>query len=880
MLSTILHKIVGTKNERELKRMQPLVDRINSLEPETAKLTDAGLRAKTDEFKNRLADNGTLDDLLPEAFAVVREASKRTLGMRHFDVQLIGGICLHEGKIAEMKTGEGKTLVATLPVYLNALEGKGVHVVTVNDYLARRDSQWMGEIYRFLGLTVGVIVHELDDKERQEAYACDVTYGTNNEFGFDYLRDNMKFDLKDYVQREMNYAIVDEVDSILIDEARTPLIISGPSEESTDLYYRINEIIPRLNKEEDYTIEEKTKTAALTESGNEKVERMLGVQNLYDPSNIELVHHVGQALRAHAMYKRDVDYVVKDGEVIIVDDFTGRLMPGRRWSEGLHQAVEAKEGVKIEAENQTLATITFQNYFRMYGKLAGMTGTADTEAGEFAKIYDLEVMVIPANQSMVRVDNPDQIYKTTKEKYNAVIEDIIDCDKRSQPVLVGTISVEKSEHISSLLKKKGVKHNVLNAKYHEKESEIVSQAGRSGTVTIATNMAGRGTDILLGGNPKMLAKQELIGKGINPDEAEPSVVQAEVDRWKLITDEDHRKVVEAGGLHIIGTERHESRRIDNQLRGRSGRQGDPGSSRFYLSLEDDLLRIFNSERIAKIMNTLGMEEGVPIEARMVSRAIENAQKKVEGHNFDIRKQLLEYDDVMNTQRKVIYEQRKQVLASDDLKQDVLEMIEDVSSRLVDTFCEQGKYAEEWDLKGLAGAVKKSFSVTLDPEKLRSVNGIEELKESLAATLKEAYEKKEQDSGTEFLRWLEKRVILDMIDSLWKEHLLNMDHLKEGIGLRGYGQQDPLVAYKKEGFEMFMEMVDRIKMDTLERLSTVQVVRQEAMERETRRRPQKLVMNRGEQGDEPKKPVRAENKVGRNDPCPCGSGKKYKKCHGR
>ena len=880
MFSTILHKIVGTKNERELKRMQPLVNRVNSFEAEISKLTDTDLMAKTGEFKNRLANNETLDDLLPEAFAVVREASKRVLGMRHFDVQVIGGICLHEGKIAEMKTGEGKTLVATLPVYLNALEGKGVHVVTVNDYLARRDSQWMGEIYRFLGLTVGVIVHELDDKERQEAYACDVTYGTNNEFGFDYLRDNMKFDLKDYVQREMNYAIVDEVDSILIDEARTPLIISGPSEESTDLYYRINEIIPRLNKEEDYTIEEKTKTAALTESGNEKVERMLGVQNLYDPSNIELVHHVGQALRAHAMYKRDVDYVVKDGEVIIVDDFTGRLMPGRRWSEGLHQAVEAKEGVKIEAENQTLATITFQNYFRMYGKLAGMTGTADTEAGEFAKIYDLEVMVIPANQSMVRVDNPDQIYKTTKEKYNAVIEDIIDCDKRSQPVLVGTISVEKSEHISSLLKKKGVKHNVLNAKYHEKESEIVSQAGRSGTVTIATNMAGRGTDILLGGNPKMLAKQELIGKGINPDEAEPSVVQAEVDRWKLITDEDHRKVVEAGGLHIIGTERHESRRIDNQLRGRSGRQGDPGSSRFYLSLEDDLLRIFNSERIAKIMNTLGMEEGVPIEARMVSRAIENAQKKVEGHNFDIRKQLLEYDDVMNTQRKVIYEQRKQVLASDDLKQDVLEMIEDVSSRLVDTFCEQGKYAEEWDLKGLAGAVKKSFSVTLDPEKLRSVNGIEELKESLAATLKEAYEKKEQDSGTEFLRWLEKRVILDMIDSLWKEHLLNMDHLKEGIGLRGYGQQDPLVAYKKEGFEMFMEMVDRIKMDTLERLSTVQVVRQEAMERETRRRPQKLVMNRGEQGDEPKKPVRAENKVGRNDPCPCGSGKKYKKCHGR
>ncbi len=580
------------------------------------------------------------------------------------------------------------------------------------------------------------------------------------------------------------------------------------------------------------------------------------------------------------MYKIDGDYVVKDGEVIIVDDFTGRLMPGRRWSDGLHQAVEAKEGVKIEAENQTLATITFQNYFRMYNKLAGMTGTADTEAGEFAKIYDLEVMVIPPNQSMIRTDNPDQIYKTIHEKYNAVIDDIIDCNKRNQPVLVGTISVEKSEHISSLLKKKGIKHNVLNAKYHEKESEIVSQAGRSGQVTIATNMAGRGTDILLGGNPKMLAKHELLSKGVNPDEADPAAVQAEADRWKLLTDEEHKKVVEAGGLHIIGTERHESRRIDNQLRGRSGRQGDPGSSRFYLSLEDDLLRIFNAERIASIMSRLGMEEGVPIEARMVSKAIENAQKKVEGHNFDIRKQLLEYDDVMNTQRKVIYEQRRQVLASDNLKEDVLEMMEDVSAQLVHTFCEQGKYSEEWDLKGLADAVKKHFAVSLDAGKLRSIDNIEGMKEALAATLKEAYEKKEQGVGTEFLRWLEKRVILDMIDSLWKEHLHNMHHLKEGIGLRGYGQQDPLVEYKKEGFEMFMEMVDRIKMDTLERLSTVQVVRQEAMERETRRRPQKIVMNRGEQGDEPNKPVRAENKVGRNDPCPCGSGKKYKKCHGR
>jgi preprotein translocase subunit SecA len=881
MLSTMFSKIVGivgTKNQRELKRMQPLVDRVNSLEAEISRLTDAELRGKTDELKKRFSGGETLDDLLPEAFAVVREASKRTLGMRHFDVQIIGGICLHEGKIAEMKTGEGKTLAETLPVYLNALEGRGVHVVTVNDYLAKRDSQWMGEIYRFLGLTVGVITHELDDRQRQEAYGSDVTYGTNNEFGFDYLRDNMKFDLKDYVQRELNYSIVDEVDSILIDEARTPLIISGPSEESTDLYYRINEIIPRLSKEEDYTIEEKTKTAALTDSGNEKVERMLGVQNLYDPVNIELVHHVVQALRAHAMYKRDVDYVVKEGEVIIVDDFTGRLMPGRRWSDGLHQAVEAKEGVKIEAENQTLATITFQNYFRMYKKLAGMTGTADTEAGEFANIYNLDVMVIPTNQSMVRVDHPDQIYKTLGEKYNAVVEDVIDCHKRNQPVLVGTVSIEKSEHISSLLKKKGVKHNVLNAKNHEKEAEIVSQAGHSGQVTIATNMAGRGTDILLGGNPKMMATHELIGKGVNPDEVDPSVVQAEIDRWKAMTDEDHKKVIAAGGLHIIGTERHESRRIDNQLRGRSGRQGDPGSSRFYLSLEDDLLRIFNSERIASIMSRLGMEEGVPIEARMVSKAIENAQKKVESHNFEIRKQLIEYDDVMNKQRTVIYEQRRQVLSSDNLKQDVLDMMEEVSASLVETFCEQGKHSEEWDYDGLADAVNKHFGVHLDSERLKSIEDLSELKDALYATLREAYEKKEQQVGTEFLRWLEKRVILDMIDTLWKEHLLNMDHLKEGIGLRGYAQQDPLVEYKKEGFEMFMEMVDRIKMDTLERLSKVQVVQQEAVAHETRRRPQKIVMNRGE-GDEPKTPVKSEKKIGRNDPCPCGSGKKYKKCHG-
>jgi preprotein translocase subunit SecA len=880
MITSLISKIVGTKNDRELKRVQPIVAKINALESQIKLLDDEQLKARTSEFKERLAAGATLDDLLPEAFAVAREASKRVLGMRHFDVQLVGGIMLHEGKIAEMRTGEGKTLVATLPVYLNALEGRGVHVVTVNDYLARRDSQWMGEIYRFLGLSVGVIVHDLDDRERQEAYGCDVTYGTNNEFGFDYLRDNMKFDLANYVQRELNYSIVDEVDSILIDEARTPLIISGPSEESTDLYYRVNEIIPRLKAGEDYTIEEKTKTAALSEEGNAKVERMLGVGNLYEPENIEYVHHVNQALKAHAMYKRDVDYVVKDGEVIIVDDFTGRLMPGRRWSDGLHQAVEAKEGVKIESENQTLATITFQNYFRMYNKLAGMTGTADTEAAEFAKIYNLDVIVIPPNMPMVRKDNPDSVYKTMREKYNAVADEVIECHKKGQPVLVGTISIEKSELVASLLKKKGVPHSVLNAKYHEKEAEIVAQAGRLGQVTIATNMAGRGTDILLGGNSKMLARKELLSREIDPDEAEPQVLEEAITKMKAVTDDEHKKVVEAGGLHIIGTERHESRRIDNQLRGRSGRQGDPGSSRFFLSLEDDLLRIFGSERIAGIMEKLGMEEGVPIEARMVSKAIENAQKKVEAHNFDIRKQLIEYDDVMNKQRTVIYEQRKQVLGSDDLKQDIIEIIEEYADQILPAFCEQDKHPEEWDLHGLSDLVKKQFAVQLDDAALKAQPDLDSLREGLAMTLKGAYERKEKDLGPDFLRYLEKRVLLDMIDSLWKEHLLNMDHLKEGIGLRGYGQKDPLVEYKKEGFAMFMDMVNRIKSDTLERLFRVQVVRQEAaMEAGTRRMPQRITLNRGD-AEEAKKPAKAENKAGRNDPCPCGSGKKYKKCHGK
>jgi preprotein translocase subunit SecA len=879
MIQNLFGKILGTKNQRELKRIQPLVGLVNDFEPAIKKLSDEGLRGKTEEFKNRFANGETLDDLLPEAFAVVREASARVLGMRHFDVQLIGGIVLHKGRIAEMKTGEGKTLVATLPVYLNAIEGKGVHVITVNDYLASRDAQWMGELYRFLGLSVGVIVHGLDDRERQEAYASDIVYGTNNEFGFDYLRDNMRFSLADYVQRDLNYAIVDEVDSILIDEARTPLIISGPSEESTDLYYRVNEIIPRLKIVEDYTIEEKTKTAALTDEGNLKVERLLNVQNLYDSSNIELVHHVNQALRAHAMYKRDVDYVVKDGEVIIVDDFTGRLMPGRRWSDGLHQAVEAKEGVKIESENQTLATITFQNYFRMYNKLAGMTGTADTEAPEFAKIYNLDVMVIPTNMPMTREDNADLVYKTTREKYNAVVEDIVVCHEKKQPVLVGTISIEKSELISGLLKKRGIPHNVLNAKYHEKEAEIVSQAGRSGAVTIATNMAGRGTDILLGGNAKMLAREELVRHDIDPDEAAPAQFEAALEKMKAQTDADHLKVVEAGGLHIIGTERHESRRIDNQLRGRAGRQGDPGSSTFFLSLEDDLLRIFGSDRIAGIMDRLGMEEGVPIEHSMVTKAIEGAQKKVEGHNFDIRKQLLEYDDVMNKQRTVIYDQRRQILASDDMKQDVLDMVDEESEALIAAFCEQDKHAEEWNIEGLAGAVDKQFGVRLDMAALKEVSDIESLRESLSVTLREYYENKEKELSSDFMRYLEKRVLLDMLDSLWKEHLLMMDHLKEGIGLRGYGQKDPLVEYKKEGFAMFMELVGRIKTDTLERLFRVQVVRQAKAEEFERKRPQKIIMNRGE-SEEGRKPVKVEDKVGRNDPCPCGSGKKYKKCHGR
>ncbi len=886
---TILQKFFGTKNERELKRLQPVVERINSLESEISRLTDEELSRKTLEFKERLEKGESLDDLLVEAFAVVRETSKRVLGMRHFDVQLIGGIVLHEGKIAEMKTGEGKTLVATLPVYLNALEGRGVHVVTVNDYLAKRDAQWMGPVYHHLGLSVGVIQHDAsflydpeyhnEDKrfdrlrpcDRQEAYAADITYGTNNEFGFDYLRDNMKYDIKDYVQRELNYAIVDEVDSILIDEARTPLIISGPSEESTDKYYKIDRIIPKLKKDEDFTVDEKANTVILTEEGSLKVEKLLGVDNLFDPVNIELVHHVLQALKAHHLFKRDVDYVVKNGQVIIVDEFTGRLMPGRRWSDGLHQAIEAKEGVKIESENQTLATITFQNYFRMYNKLAGMTGTADTEAEEFAKIYNLDVVVIPTNKPMIRVDHPDVIYKTEKAKFNAVVQEIEECHRRGQPVLVGTVSIENSEKLSRMLKKKGIPHSVLNAKYHEKEAEIIAQAGRLGAVTIATNMAGRGTDIILGGNPEGLAREFLKDRE-NPTEEEKA---AALEKAKRICEEEKKKVIELGGLHIIGTERHEARRIDNQLRGRSGRQGDPGSSRFYISLEDDLMRIFGSDRISGLMGKLGMDESVPIENRMVTKAIENAQKRVEAHNFDIRKHLLEYDDVMNKQRTEIYAFRKEILSTDSLKDHILEMIEDTIDMLIDTYCPEDKHHEYWDLKELNNALYGIFAVRA--EGIDEIAGIEALREKLRESVLEAYQKKEEEVGPELLRYIERIIMLQVVDNQWKDHLLAMDHLKEGIGLRGYGQKDPLVEYKREAYEMFAEMTERIKSEVLTRVFKVQVRSEEEAEKISRKSRRPVVYNRG--NGESQRPVKKSKKIGRNEPCPCGSGKKYKKCCG-
>lgn len=869
MVQTILKKIFGTKNERELKRLWPIVEKINGMEPAVSSLTDSGLKDKAGEFRKRLESGETLDDLLPEAFAVVREVSKRTLRMRHFDVQLIGGIVLHEGKIAEMKTGEGKTLVATLPVYLNALTGNGVHVVTVNDYLARRDAGWMSPIYSFLGLSVGVILHGLTDEERQAAYNADITYGTNNEFGFDYLRDNMKYDISQYVQREMNYAIVDEVDSILIDEARTPLIISGPSEESTDKYYRIDKIIPGLRKDADYTIDEKAKTAILTEEGNIKIERLLGTTNLYDPANIELVHHVLQALKAHALFKRDVDYVVKDGEVLIVDEFTGRLMPGRRWSDGLHQAVEAKEGVKIESENQTLATITFQNYFRMFSKLAGMTGTADTEAEEFAKIYNLEVVVIPTNRPMTRTDYPDSIYKTENGKFNAAINEIEGLHKKGQPVLVGTISIEKSEVLSHMLKKRGIPHSVLNAKYHEREAEIIAQAGRSSGVTIATNMAGRGTDIILGGNPEGLARDFLKDSKDYTEEEWQQALNKAID----ICRNDRETVVSAGGLHILGTERHEARRIDNQLRGRSGRQGDPGSTRFYLSLEDDLMRIFGSDRISGLMGRLGMEEDVPIENKMVSKAIENAQKRVEAHNFDIRKHLLEYDDIMNKQRTEIYSFRREILQGEGLKDRMLDMTDDMVDELLEIYCPDDKYHENWDMKSLKDAVYGLFSVNMDEGPATGTS----MRDYLISVIRNAYEKREGEIGHDMMRYLERVIFLQVLDTQWKDHLLAMDHLKEGIGLRGYGQRDPLTEYKKEAFDMFTDLTHRITTDAVSRLFKVQIRDEEAVRHESRPK-QPVRYNRGE-GSEVSRPVTKGKKTGRNEPCPCGSGKKYKKCCG-
>lgn len=869
MIGSILKKIIGTKNERELRRIQPIVERINSLERDIEKLSDQALRAKTAEFKQRIRNGESLDDILPEAFSCVREAARRTIGMRHFDVQLIGGVVLHEGKIAEMATGEGKTLVATLPAYLNALTGEGVHIVTVNDYLAKRDTEWMGPIYRFLGLEVGVIVHGLSDKERKLAYSCDITYGTNNEFGFDYLRDNMKFSLDDCVQRGLNYAIVDEVDSILIDEARTPLIISGPSEESTDKYYKIDSIVRHLKKELDFHVDEKTRTAFLTEEGARKVESYLRVENLYDPRNVEILHHVNQALRAHHLYKRDVDYIVKDGKVIIVDEFTGRLMPGRRFGEGLHQALEAKEGVKIERENQTLASITFQNYFRMYKKLAGMTGTADTEALEFKKIYNLDVVVIPTNRPLIRTNYPDVVYRTEREKFRAVVKEIEELHKKGRPVLVGTLSIEKSERLSEMLKRKGIPHHVLNAKNHEKEAEIIAQAGRLGAVTISTNMAGRGTDILLGGNPEFLALSKTKG---NRDSEE---YRKALEEAKRICEKEKQQVVALGGLHVIGTERHESRRIDNQLRGRAGRQGDPGSSRFYVSLEDEIMRLFGSDRISGILEKLGMKEDIPIEHPLITKAIENAQMRVEAHNFEIRKYLLEYDNVMNKQRETIYGLRREIMGDGDIRDRVREMIEEVVEGIIEDAAGGKTHPEEWDIDTLRKKIRETFFFELefDHTELGAL-GKEEFTKMIKERVLGKYEEKEADFG-EDLRLIERFITLSSLDSHWKEHLLNLDHLREGIGLRGYGQKDPLREYQRESFELFLEMLGSFKEDTVRKLFLVQPAKEEIKFEAPR-----TILEGGNGTPSGAEPQRGKKKVGRNDPCPCGSGKKYKKCCGR
>jgi preprotein translocase subunit SecA len=1061
MINTVLTKVIGTKNEREIKRLKPTIQRIGELEHEIRKLTDDGLRDKTAEFRRRLhqgagSSRETLDSLLPEAFAVVREAGRRVLNMRHFDVQLIGGIALHRGMIAEMKTGEGKTLVATLASYLNALEGKGVHVVTVNDYLARRDSEWMGRLYRFLGLTVGVIQHSMGDKERQDAYGADITYGTNNELGFDYLRDNMKFDLGSYVQRGHHFAVVDEVDSILIDEARTPLIISGPAEESTDKYYRINAIIPKLKpgaritgekkaeeraeleKTGDYIVDEKAKTVTLTEGGMAHAEKLLGVQNLYDPSNMDVLHHVNQGLRAHSLFQRDVDYVVNDGQVVIVDEFTGRLMPGRRWSDGLHQAVEAKEKVKIERENQTLATITFQNFFRMYKKLSGMTGTAETEAPEFDKIYKLEVLAIPTNRPLIRVENPDVVYRTEREKFGAVLDEIRELNATGRPVLVGTISIEKSEHLSSLLKKAGIKHVVLNAKYHEREAEIVAQAGRFGAVTIATNMAGRGTDIILGGVPDhriraIITEKEIPWDKVTPDQLAEATAQTvgemAADFKKTLSEKkqppetrktlskryigllaafadehpsvqsvgeiaaaspdlaaylesaralprktkeriarnfypqgekpvdflaahplkaaldglgddtlrrveglletlERERVVALGGLHILATERHEARRIDNQLRGRAGRQGDPGSSRFYLSLEDDLMRIFGSDRISGLMLRLGMEEGVPIEHGMVTKSIERAQKQVEAQNFAVRKHLLEYDDVMNKQRTAVYDMRRMILEGKNTREYVLNLASEVLDWYMDSYCGDGTDAGEWNLPSLQTSLRETFGLDVTLSDLQTM-GRTEMSQRLAAAALKRYEEKETAVGPELMLFHQRMIMLQIVDTQWKDHLYSLDHLKEGIGLRGYGQRDPLVEYKKESFDMFQALMDRIDEEILRWIYLYQAMpvppedeggapdgggqpppssrgggrggapvaarEPELAFAGARPLPRNLSFNDPSEaksafaratpkeaqggGDDVQTVRREGKKVGRNDPCPCGSGRKYKKCHG-
>src|SRR5712691_2186091 len=946
VIDKVIARFIGSKHERDIKRMTPVVAAINALEPEVKSLSDVQLRERMAQLKAevqqrlegverddpayrlRLAD--ALEPALVPAFALTREAGRRHLNMRHFDVQLIGGMVLHEGKIAEMKTGEGKTLVATLPAALNALAGLGVHIVTVNDYLARRDAEWMSPIYRALGLTVGVIVHDLDDDERRAAYQADITYGTNNEFGFDYLRDNMKYDLADCVQRGHQFAIVDEVDSILIDEARTPLIISGPAEESTDKYYKIDKIIPKLIQEIDYTLDEKHRTATLTEEGVSKCERLLSLGNLYDPAHMETIHHVYQALRAHTLYKRDIDYVVNNGEVIIVDEFTGRQMPGRRWSDGLHQAVEAKESVKIERENQTLATITFQNYFRMYKKLSGMTGTAETEAAEFGKIYNLDVVVIPTNRTLIRKEYADVVYRTEKEKFEAVVNGILQEDnslangirhyhQRGQPVLVGTISIEKSETIAEHLKKSGIPHQVLNAKQHERESRIVAQAGRKGAVTVATNMAGRGTDILLGGNPEFLTREYFLkNKLAMPYAAAPAVIGADgasgngaqaatvpmvlfqnegkifqvpADQWKPIYEQfanqcksEHDEVVALGGLHILGTERHEARRIDNQLRGRAGRQGDPGSSRFFLSLEDDLMRIFGGERVKALMYRLGMTEGVPIESKLISNRIENAQKAVEAQNFEARKHLLEYDDVMNKQRETIYSIRRSALEGKEQKDYALSVAEDIARELVDTFCPQNEHPEKWNVTQFAAEALNQFGIDVKTSGIDATKmSHNELAETLVTRVKERYAEKEKMFGEKMMRWLERRIILDIVDTQWKDHLLTLDHLKEGIGLRGYGQKDPLVEFKKEAFTLFEDMMGRIDTETVRYLFLVQPAKPEDEAREIERRQrsqqQALQYQAGAAQAEEPKPIRTGAKVGRNEPCPCGSGKKYKKCHG-